>query len=310
MPLHPLVEKVVAAARAAGRLGFSSGTPDEARMNLAAGRAWLGPAPDDVEVRELRVPTRGGGISARLFKPSQYRGGLVAYLHGGGWVCGSMDDFDGLARSLAALSGCAILLPDYRLAPEHPFPAGMQDTEDTLSWCAGDGRAACGALGPLMVAGDSAGANLAASAAINLRGKVDVAAQVFFYPVTDCDFERDSYQAYSEDMPLSRDDMQWFFTHYAPPAQWPDGRISVLRSERLAGSPATWIATAEYDVLRDEGEAYAQRLSDAGVPVRLHRAEGLAHGFARLFNHVDTAREVVRGAARALAAAAGHMDNH
>jgi len=305
MALHPVLDNLLQSARAAGRPALSAGTPAQARAMVAAMRAALGSGPEGLAVEALTVPTRTGRIPARLYRPQGEPRGLVLYLHGGGWVCGSLDDFDALARLLAARSGCALLLPDYRLAPEHRFPAGLQDVEDTLAWAHGEGMRPFGARLPLVAAGDSAGANLGIAAVLAARDRIPVTLQAWFYPVTDCDLGRPSYRDCSEGMPLTREDMRWFLDHYAAPSAWTDERIAVLRAPGLASSPPTWIATAEYDVLRDEGEAYAQRLRAEGVAVDLRRAAGLTHGFARMFNLVDSARNVVEQAAAAMAAACG-----
>jgi acetyl esterase len=301
MPMHPTIEKMLESARAVGKPALSAGDPAQARAQVAAMRTALGSGPAELGVEALKIPTRAGTMPARLYRPTTEAQGLILYLHGGGWVCGQLDDFDGLARMLSALSGCALLLIDYRLAPEHPFPAGLHDAEDGLAWACGEGMAKLGKSVPLVVAGDSAGANLGIAAVLEARGRIPVALQAYFYPVTDSDMTLDSYASYSKGMPLTSDDMKWFFAHYAPATQWSDPRISVLRTPDLCGSPPTWIATAEYDVLRDEGEKYARRLMQVGIKVDLHRIDGLPHGFARLFNLIDTARDAVALAASAIA---------
>lgn len=301
MAMHPTIEKMLESARAAGKPALSAGDPTQARAQVAAMRAALGSGPAEVVSESLEIPTRAGSMPARLYRPASEAQGLILYLHGGGWVCGQLDDFDALSRMLAALSGCALLLVDYRLAPEHPFPAGLHDTEDGLAWASREGMARLGRSVPLVVAGDSAGANLGIAAVLAARGRIPVALQAYFYPVTDSEMAFDSYASFSKGMPLTRADMRWFFGHYAPASQWSDPRISVLRTPNVGGSPPTWIATAEYDVLRDEGEKYAHRLMQAGVEVDLHRIEGLPHGFARLFNLIDTARDAVTLAASAIA---------
>lgn len=303
MALHPVIQKMLDGARAAGRPALSAGSPDQARAMVSAMRSALGSGPLQVAVQEVQIATGERGLPARLYWPSPAPAGLVVYLHGGGWVCGGLEDFDLLARFLAHGSGCAVVMPDYRLAPEHPFPAGLNDAEHTLRWAQVEGLSRIGSRLPLVVSGDSAGANLGIAAVLGTREQVRVAFQAWFYPVTDSDFDRDSYLAHSEGMPLTREDMRWFFGHYAPQARWSDPRISVLRSPALGTSPPTWVATAEYDVLRDEGEAYAARLREAGVEVELRRVAGLPHGFARLFNHVDTARAAVEHGSKAIAAA-------
>lgn len=303
MALHPFFALMMESFAAAGRPALSDGTPKQSRALVAAGRTALGPGADVGSITDLSIPTRNGAIPARLVLPRTAPIGLVVYLHGGGWVIGELDDYEVLARHLATLSGCAVLLPDYRLAPEHKFPAGLEDCEDALLFAAEKVAEFCGASVPLVVAGDSAGANLGTVAVRRLRGRVAFALQALLYPVSDCDFDRPSYLAHGEGLPLTRKDMLWFFDHYAPRAQHGDPDISPLRAPDLSGLPPALIVTAEYDVLGDEGEAYADRLASAGVPVTHRRAAGLPHGFARLHNHVGIVDAELRTVAATIAAA-------
>jgi acetyl esterase len=300
MPLHPFFDKMFAQAAAQGRPALSAGTPAEARAAFAAMRGFLGPGPEVGAVSDLSVPTRGGSVGARLYRPEDPEVGLLVYFHGGGWVCGGLDDFDGLVRGLVHQSQCAVLSVDYRLAPEHPFPAGLNDAVDALIWAEANREVLLGDTVPLSVGGDSAGGNLAISAAHSVRDRVDLAAQVLFYPVTDCAMDSPSYQDFGTGLPLTRADMAWFFRHYADPVRWADPEISPLLLPTLTGTPPTWIVTAEYDVLRDEAEAYAKLLSGEGTPVEFQRATGMPHGFARMANHVDEAAEVLKQAGSAL----------
>jgi acetyl esterase len=174
-----------------------------------------------------------------------------------------------------------------------PLSSPVEDAVDAVAWAARNLRRLAGREVPLVVAGDSAGGNLAAVAAAELRDDVEIALQVLVYPVTDHDFERPSYHAYASGGLLTRPDMMWFFDHYAPHGLRSDPRVSPLRLPDLAGLPPALVVTAEYDVLRDEGEDFARRLGEAGVPVTLRRYEGLPHGFIRLHNHVDTVAEAV-----------------
>lgn len=295
---------MLAASRTAGRPGFHAGTPAQARSLLAESCAALGPGPGVGAVTSLAVPTRGGGVPARLFSPTAPARGRIVYIHGGGWVLGSLDDFETVARALAARSGFAVLLVDYRLAPEHPFPAGLQDVEDVVFWAADPRSRLPGRDGPLIVAGDSAGANLATVALAAPRARPDVALQLLFYPVADCDMDRDSYRAFADGLFLTRADMRWFYGHYAPEPLWADPRISPLRTPDLAGSPPAFVATAEFDVLRDEAEAYAGRLEKAGVSVALRRYAGLSHGFIRMINLVPAADRALDDAVAAIVATA------
>ena len=300
MPLHPFVIKMMDAARAANRPALSGGSPQQARDLVASGRSVLGAGPEVGNVSDFKIPMRSGSVPARLYRSQNAEHGLTVYFHGGGWVCGTLDDYDILARNLVHYSDCAVLMVDYRLAPEFAFPAGLEDAEDAITWAAKELETLMGKRLPLAVGGDSAGGNLAIAALNSLRGKVDCALQLLLYPVTDANTERSSYIDFGEGLPLTRSDMQWFLGHYAPKALWTDPRISPLQHPSLAGSPPAWIATAEYDVLRDEGEDYARRLKEAGVHVELRRVEGLAHGFARLSNHVEQVAELLQDAGAAL----------
>jgi acetyl esterase len=298
--LHPFIQSLL--AQLAGRPALSAGSPSDARAIVAAGRAVLGSGPDMHEVRELRLPTRSGSIRARLLNPTAKPRGVIVYLHGGGWVVGTIDDYDTLGRTLAAQSGCAVLLPEYRLAPEFPFPAALEDSEDVLLAAANNVVSIAGSRVPLIAVGDSAGGNLATVSARLLRNRMELALQVLIYPITDCDFARDSYAAHGAGLPLSAHDMLWFFDHYAPKVMWERPEISPLRAPSLEGMPPAYIVTAEYDVLADEGVAYASKLRLAGVPVIERQAPGVTHGFIRLHNLFDVARDELKSIAGHIAA--------
>jgi acetyl esterase len=278
---------------AAGRPALSAGSPQDARDMTAATRAALGKGPDIHLVKDLTVPTRSGSVAARLFVPGADVKGLIVYLHGGGWVIGTIDDFDAMARALAKRSHCAVLMPDYRLAPEHPFPAGINDCEDAIVWASEHVKDLVGAAVPLLVGGDSAGGNLAAVATHSLLGRVAIKGQLLIYPVTDHNFDTPSYQHYSDGMQLTKRDMQWFFEHYAPTSMYGDPKISPMAQQNVEGLPRTVVLTSEYDVLRDDGEHYAKKLISAGVPVITRRIAGLPHGFIRLYNIVESADQAM-----------------
>jgi acetyl esterase len=295
--LHSVLASMLEADRKSGRPLLSDGSPDDARALIAKSCAALGPGPDVGRVTELAIPTRSGSVPGRLFRPLASEHGLIVYLHGGGWLAGTLDGSDALARTLVSRSGCALVLVDYRLAPEHPFPSGLEDVEDAIRWADTYRRSLTGGDISLILAGDSAGANLATVAAASLKHEIDVAMQLLFYPVTDTDTDRASYRIHGEGLRFTRNDMIWFLGHYALKDCWTDPRIAPLRSNNLAGSPPAWIATAEYDVLLDEGEDYAKRLSAFGVPVELRRYLGVTHGFARMMNILDVADQALHDAA-------------
>jgi len=301
MPLHPALAKMREEDLRSNRAETSAGTVAAARELLSRSALALGNGPPVGEVGSLTIPARAGSLPCRLYHPVGIAEGLVVYLHGGGWLAGTLDGSDALARHLVTRSHCALLLVDYRLAPEHPFPAGLEDAEDALRWAGARRVDLFGRGTRLIAAGDSAGANLATVAARLLKDEVEVALQVLFYPVTDTDTGTASYREHGTGLRLTRNDMRWFMAHYAPRTLWTDPRIAPLRAGDLEGSPPAWIATAEYDVLRDEGEAYAASLAKAGVPVELRRYDGLTHGFARMMNIVDTADQALDEAAAAIA---------
>lgn len=302
MPLHPFIRAML--EQLADRPELSAGTPEQARAMVAEGRAVLGAGVDMHQIRDLEVPARSVKVAARLLVPSETPDGLVVYVHGGGWVVGAPDDYEILGRALAAESGCAVLIPDYRLAPEHPFPAGLEDCEDVLLWARDNIANIVGENASLIVAGDSAGANLA-TIALRRNPQIGADLQVLIYPVTDCDFSTRSYKLHEAGLPLTRADMKWFFENYAPEAEWSHPDISPLRARDLSGLPPAVVVLAEYDVLHDEGAAYAKRLRDEGRGATLRTIAGMTHGFIRLLNHVDLIRDEIARIGAEIRAAAG-----
>jgi acetyl esterase len=261
--------------------------PAEARALGAQLAALAGPAPSMARVEEHRIPAPDGPVPVRVLVPLEPARGVIVYYHGGGWVLGTPDEFDTLARRLAERTSCAVVLVDYRLAPEHRYPAAVDDAYAALVWTGRRLRAIAGTTEdvPLIVAGDSAGGNLAAVMARRARdrGGPPLALQVLIYPVTDADFDRPSYTDPENQLLLTREAMIWFWDHYAPDsARRKEADASPLHATDLAGLPPAVVLTAEHDVLRDEGEAYAERLTAAGVPVEVKRHAGQMHGFFTL----------------------------
>lgn len=261
-------------------------TPTEARAFGEAMAALAGPGPRMASAEDHRVAVDGGEITVRVLVPPQGARGVLVYLHGGGWVIGTIDEYDTLARKLAERTSCAVVNVEYRLAPEHRYPTAADDCWAALQWAAANTEAITGrADAPLMVAGDSAGGNLAAVMAqrARARGGPDLALQVLVYPVTDADFDRPSYTDPENQLILTREAMVWFWDHYIPdPVRRAEPDASPLRAADLSGLAPAVVLTAEHDVLRDEGEAYAQRLAEAGVPVDFRRHDGQTHGFFSL----------------------------
>ncbi len=245
-----------------------------------------------------------GGVPARVYRPSDDPVlPIVVYFHGGGWTIGTVEQFDPILRQVANASGAVVVAPDYRLAPEHPFPAAIDDCRTALQWVAAHAADVGGDAARLAVMGDSAGGNLAAVCAIEARdaGSPDVALQVLVYPVTDCDFEVGSYRENGDGYLLTAEQMRWFFECYTSGGADPtDPRISPMRTADLAGVAPAIVVTAEYDPLRDEGERYAQRLRDAGVPVEQLRYDGMIHAFFGLSGAFDASRDALRRTGDAL----------
>ncbi len=264
---------------------FEDRTPEEARTFRAQLAALNGPAPRMARVEDHTIEQADGSFQVRVLVPIEPAGGVIVYYHGGGWVVGSIDESETLGRKLAERTSCAVVLVDYRLAPEHPYPAAVDDSYAALEWTAERLEDIAGSEVPLFVAGDSAGGNLSAVMAIRARDRngPEIAMQVLIYPVTDANFDRPSYTDPENQLLLTRDSMIWFFDHYIPDAsRRSEPEASPLYTEDLSGLPPAVVLTAEHDPLRDEGEEYAQRLTDAGVDVELQRHKGQMHAFFAL----------------------------
>ena len=270
---------------AAGGKPLHESTPEEARALGPMLAELVGPAPRMARVEEHTVARPDGAVALRIVVPVEPPRGVMVYYHGGGWVLGSIDESDTVARKLAERTSCAVVLVEYRLAPEHRYPTPVDDSYAALEWVGEHLRDIAGKDVPLMVAGDSAGGTLAAVMAVRARDHhgPPIALQVLVYPVTDADFDRPSYTDPENQLLLTRDAMLWFWDHYLPDAARriePDA--SPLHTQDLSGLPPAVVLTAEHDVLRDEGEAYAARLAEAGVPVDLQRHARQTHGFFTL----------------------------
>jgi acetyl esterase len=258
-------------------------TPEEARRTRRAWReAHAAEGPQIESVRDLVVDGGATGIPVRLYLPTFSPGlPLLIYLHGGGWVLGDLGHSDALSRTLAALTGWAVLNVDYRLAPEHAFPAAVDDAYEVALWAAENTSRLGVDHATLVVAGSSAGGNLAAVTAIRARdrGKPKLAGQILVCPVTDHDFDTPSYQQFGEGHLVSRREMAWYWEKYCPVSLRSRAEASPLRAESLSGLPPALVITAECDPLRDEGEAYARRMRAEGSTVVQSRYTGALHGF-------------------------------
>src|ERR1700761_878409 len=253
------------------------------------------------------IPGPGGPLPSRLYVPSvpapAMAAPLLVYYHGGGWVIGDLDMYDGVCRLFAAASGCMVLSVDYRLAPEHPFPAAIEDGFATFEWAAANAASLGADPKRIGVGGDSAGGNMApviSRMAVDGGGAVP-AMQLLFYPVTDSAEDTRSRKLFSDGYVLTKADMEKFEAAYLPPGvDASDQRISVLKCPDLHGLPTAYVTTAGFDPLRDEGEAYALAMRECGVRVALRRHPGLIHTFVNQTSVNPTARGAMLEAAGAV----------
>jgi acetyl esterase len=260
-----------------------------------------------VDNRHIQGPA--GAMPVRIYTPAgQGPFPLLVFFHGGGWVIGSLDSHDATCRALTNAVKAVVVSVDYRLAPEHPFPAAADDAYAATQWAADHAGALNGEARRLAVAGDSAGGNLAAVVALMARdrGGPKLAQQVLIYPVTNASFDTVSYLENGDGYFLTRDMMMWFWNHYASsPVARSHAYASPLRANDLSGVAPAFILTAEYDPLRDEGEAYAARLRESGVAVQLRRYEGMFHGFFGMTSMFPQSKQAINEVAENLRAAFG-----
>jgi len=308
MALDPQAQFVLDLIVKSGRPAYDTLSPKEARQLFRDTRPASTPQPPAIgAVRNLPAEGPAGVIPLRLYRPRGVADTtalpVFVYFHGGGWVIGDLDTHDVLCRQLAAEAGVSVVSVDYRLAPEHKFPAAVDDAWAATRWIVG--HAGQLAIDPTRVAvgGDSAGGNLAAVVALMARdaGGPTLALQVLQYPVTDLSAETRSYQDFAEGYTLTRTGMRWFKAHYLDkPEDARDWRVSPLLAPSLAGVAPALIVTAGFDPLRDEGTAYAERLRDAGVTVDYVCYGGMLHGFTPMGKLIETGNRAVTLIAGAL----------
>ena len=285
---------------------MTKSTPELARLELADSyRMVCGRSIQPVATRELTIPDSNGGIPATLYTPAgaSTQSGLLVFYHGGGWVIGTRASHDNTARFFAHYAGVRVLSVEYRLAPEHPFPAAVDDTVAAFDYA----YAKAGDLGAdpdrIAVGGDSAGGTLAAvvSQVTTRRGGPAPAFQMLLYPGADATRRRRSRDLFGDGLFLTDTDITWFLDHYAPAGMdRSNPLLSPLLAEDFSGLPPAYVATAGFDPLRDEGEEYAAKLREAGVPTALSRHSDLIHGYAILLGAGQRFREATAEAAGAL----------
>lgn len=306
--LDPQAKALLERAAASGRPALHTLAPAEARQEYLATRQPLQPDPPQVASAEAReAPGPHGPIRLRLYRPLGAQPGEVlpalVYFHGGGFVIGDLETHDVLCRSLANQAHCNVISVDYRLAPEHKFPAAVDDCVAATRWVAQEAARLGVDPARLAVGGDSAGGNLATVVALTARdaGGPALAFQLLIYPTTDAAHDTASAEERAEGYLLTRELIEYFDGSYVRgPADYADWRCSPLRAPDLSRLPPALILTAGYDPLRDEGKAYADRLEAAGVPVTYNCYEGMIHGFIMMGRVLDAANEAVKECAAAL----------
>lgn len=292
----------------------SIGGPRYIEMSAVDGRQWFSDLrrPYDLpigHVEDRTIPGPGGGIPVRLYTPVDATAGVLpalVYFHGGGWVVGDLDSHDSVCRGLANASGCKVIAVDYRLAPEHTWPAAPDDSFAAVEWVIANAAAIGVDDQRIAVGGDSAGGNLAAAVTLRARAAQGphISFQLLIYPALDATMGLASIGENAEGYFLEKAGMDWFYGHYIPPeADMEDPDISPLFSDDLSALPAAYVVTAGFDPLRDEGKDYALKLESAGVAVTHINYPGMVHGFFGFQATVDESREAVQAAGKALGAA-------
>jgi acetyl esterase len=296
MPLHPFLQTMVDKAAA---LPPMHTVPLERLRATDVARFTAGvPRVELPSVEQCTMPGPGGPIALRIYKPSRETNlPVVVFFHGSGFILCSLDTHDLICRQLCKASGAIIVSVDYRLAPEHKFPAASDDCLAATRWVAAHAQEFGGDASRIALAGDSAGGNLAAVTALRVRdqGGPALRGQLLVYPVTDHpSAPKASYKECGEGLGLTDVSMRWFWDLYlADQSDLTHPYASPLRAENLRGLPPAYIMTAQYDVLRDEGELYGKRLSEAGVATKVERFSDMNHGFMFWVGVIDPATEAV-----------------
>ena len=289
MPLHPSCEAILPMYSAMLTI-----TPDSDPVVVRAAMEAARVAMPEYPLHSVENAL-AGNVPVRIYRPSDATGlGVVVWFHGGGWVLGSVDSHDNLCRQLSDEANAVVVSVEYRLAPEAKFPAALDDCITAWNWVAKEIESYGGDPDRMVIGGDSAGGNLAAAACLVLRdeGGPQPIAQLLVYPVTDYEFESASMRDNAVGYGLERSDMQWFYKQYAEnEEQCADWRMSPLRAADVSGLPPALVLTAEYDPLRDQGNAYAARLSSSGVATEVLCVDGVFHGFFNMVAFIEPAKE-------------------
>jgi len=309
--LDPQMKLLLDFFNASGPMFLRAETPEQARGKM---RALLAanpaPVPEIFRAEDREIQGPAGPLAVRVYTPAgRTTPGILVFFHGGGWVLGDLDSHDALCRNLANAAGCIVMSVNYRLAPEHKFPAAPEDALAAAKWAVEHAAEFGADPTRIAVGGDSAGGNLAAAATLlaRERGGPAIRFQLLLYPAVDAVLETRSQREFSMDgFVLSRSDMEWFWGHYlSTAADRANPYASPLRAKSLAKLPPACVITASHDPLRDEGEAYATRLIEAGVKASCTRYDGVTHGFMSFAAALDQGKKAIAQAAEALRAALG-----
>jgi acetyl esterase len=299
MALDPAARQMLDQLAAMGAPPTHTLTPEQVR----ASRIPQPPGPEVHRVEDMEIPGPEGPIPVRIYWPGEETGlPLLVWYHGGGWTIGNLDAADATARRLCTLAGCIVVSVDYRLAPEDPHPAAVDDAYAAVVWAAQNASRLGGDAERIAVGGDSAGGNLAAVVChlVRDRGGPALRHQLLVYPVIDCAMDTQSYRENDRYL-LTPELMAWFFDHYCPEdVDREHAAISPIRAADLSGLPPAHVITAEYDPLRDEGAAYAEALEAAGVPVQYECYEGQIHTFFTAAHFFPVGMKAVEAAAQEL----------
>src|SRR6478735_6725662 len=292
MPLDPQARAFLDRMQELGIPAIGTVPPEQARaVQDEAAATVFGPVPD-VAWEDRVLPGPAGTIPVRIYWAGGEPAPVLVYFHGGGWVLGSLNTHHGVCATLAELAGCVVCSVDYRMAPEHRFPAAVEDAWAVTRWLAEHPDEVGGRPGALAVGGDSAGGNLAAVCALKARDEgLPLGLQLLVYPVLDADLDTSSYREFADGYYLTAYSMGWFWDHYLPDGDRFQPDASPLRADDVGGTAPALVITAGFDPLLDEGEAYARRLEQAGVPVTPRRYNGMIHGFFRMPAVIDKAND-------------------
>ncbi len=310
MPMHPQAQTVLDLMSDFGLVIDESTDPVTIRQAIeafaTAGRAAAEPV---AHVEDRGLPGPAGEIPVRVYRPTDDSAlPVLVWFHGGGWTIGSLETHDNTCRSLANAVGCVVVSVDYRLAPEHKFPAAADDAFAATQWVAEHAAQLGGDPKRIAVGGDSAGGNLAAVVSLLARdgGGPALAFELLVYPVTDYEFESASMHENATGYFLELESMRWFYNQYLRDERdGTDWRFSPTRANDLSGVPPAFVLTAEFDPLRDQGEAFARRLEAAGVPVEARRYDGVFHGFFGMRDLMEPAQQAFDDVTKALRQALG-----